>query len=651
MAKHSGVGRGEDALASLGVMIDLALVRTPTAGHLGLFGVDMAIPSDRPGMGAIPYESGVTFRVWAPFASSMAVAVSLPPNGRTAVPLASEGNGHWSADVPGVKVGDEYRFVIDGTRERIDPRARQVTHSAGQGIVAASEFPWQANLFRMPPWDELVIYQMHPGTFPDCPCDPGQEFDEIIRKLDYLVELGVNAIQLLPTKEFFGDISWGYNPANIFAVESSYGGPTALKRLIDAAHAKGLAVFLDLVYNHLGPQDLDQSTWQFDGWFERFDDEEMGGIYFYNDWRARTPWGHKNRPDYGRPEVRAYLRDNALMWLEEFRADGLRFDMSCYIRNVDARDSVPPDDPTNLDGWGWNLLRWINDEINARQPWKLSIAEDMRRNHAVTRPTSHGGAGFDSQWDDLFIHSLRHVLTQPRDEDRDLSVVQRAIEHRYGEDSLSRVVYTESHDEVATKNGKRRLTEDIHPGYADSWYAKKRSTLGAALVMTSPGIPMIFQGQEILEWEPFDDTHYLDWDKFSSGRYRGIYDLYRDLIRLRRNWFDHTRGLRGGNVHVHHRNERDHVLAFHRWQAGGPGDDVIVVANFGCRGLANYTLGMPRAGRWRVRFNSDWSGYDPEFGNFFSYDTDAVAGGRDGMPASANVGIGPYSVIILSQSE
>ncbi|QDV34718.1 alpha-amylase family glycosyl hydrolase [Tautonia plasticadhaerens] len=609
----------------------------------------MATRSTRPGMGAIPYPGGVTFRVWAPFAGSVSAAGAFNGGSPTASPLAPEGDGHWSADVPGAAVGHDYRFVIDGGRWRIDPRARQVTHSSGVGIVADPEFDWRSNDFAMPPWDELVIYQMHPGTFPDRPVGPDQEFDAIIGDLDYLVELGVNAIQLLPTGEFFGDLSWGYNPANIFAVESSYGGPKGLKRLVDAAHGKGLAVFLDLVYNHLGPQDLGASVWQFDGWFRTHDGDEMGGIYFYNDWRARTPWGHKNRPDYGRPEVRSFLRDNALMWLEEYRVDGLRFDMSCYIRNVDARDDVPPDDPTNLDGWGWNLLRWISDEIDAHEPWKITLAEDMRRNHAVTRPTSEGGAGIDSQWDDLFVHTVRAALATPRDEDRDLGAVQGAVEHRYGGDPFRRVVYTESHDEVATKNGKRRLTEDIHPGQADSWYAKKRSTLGAALVMTSPGIPMIFQGQEILEWLPFDDDHYMDWDKYDEGRFRGIYHLYRDLIRLRRNWSDRTRGLRGRHVNVFHRNDRDKVLAFHRWQDGGPGDDVVVVANFGDRGYQGYTIGLPRPGPWHVRFNSDWQGYDGAFGDFPSDGTTAEPGGRDGLPCRADVGVGPYSAIILSQ--
>jgi 1,4-alpha-glucan branching enzyme len=158
---------------------------------------------------------------------------------------------------------------------------------------------------------------------------------------------------------------------------------------------------------------------------------------------------------------------------------------------------------------------------------------------------------------------------------------------------------------------------------------------------------MLFQGQEFLEDEWFRDTDPLDWSKLQ--RYAGIVQLYRDLIRLRRNWHDQTRGLRGQHVHVHYVNDHDKVIAFHRWDQGGPGDSVVVVANFGHRSYASYRVGFPQQGRWRVRFNSDWAGYDPAFGNQHSYDTEATPEARDGMAFAANVGLGSYSAIILSQ--
>jgi 1,4-alpha-glucan branching enzyme len=593
--------------------------------------------------GAIPYDGGVTFRVWAPFASAVHVAGEFNGWSTSASPLSSQGDGSWSADVPGALAGQKYKYVLDPAGWRIDPCARAVTHSIGDGIIVADDFAWQSS-FQMPPWNELVIYEMHVATFPDDPQSAANLFDAVINDLGYLRDLGINAIELLPAHEFPTDVSWGYNPAHIFAVESAYGSPGALKRLIDAAHHHGIAVILDVVYNHLGPNDL--SVWQFDGWFQHDNGEEMGGIYFYNDWRADTPWGHKNRPDYGRAEVRKFLRDNALMWLHEYRADGLRFDATNYIRNVRGNNFDPIDHPNNLGGWGWNLMRWINDEVNAAQPWKITIAEDLQGNEWLTKATPQGGAGFGSQWDARFVHPVRRVLTHPDDAARDMGQVRDAIYHRYNHDAFERVVYTESHDEVAKSNGKRRLPDAIFPGQADGWYAKKRSILGAVLVFTSPGIPMIFQGQEILESIPFGDER-MDWDKYD--RFRGIHQLYTDLIRLRRNWFDHTRGLRGQHVNVCHVNHADKVVAFHRWQNGGPRDDVVVVVNFANRAYDSYTIGFPRAGLWKVRFNSDWSGYAADFGNHSGCDTTAGPPGADGMPCRGNVGLGRYAALILSQ--
>ena len=593
-------------------------------------------------MGAILQPSGVTtFRVWAPFAQTVTVLGDFNAWAEPGLPLAPEGNGNWSADIDGAVDRSKYDFKVNG-QWRIDPRARAVTNSAGDGIVVASDHAWK-NAFTMPPWNELVIYEMHLGTFPDNAVAAKNLFAAAAADFGYLRDLGANAILLLPAQEFPTDSSWGYNPAHVFAIESAYGRPADFKEFVDQAHGHGLAVILDVVYNHLGPNDI--PTWQFDGWFEEWKGDEMGGIYFYNDWRAETPWGHKNRPDYGRPEVRDFFRANALMWIEEYRADGLRFDATNYIRNVWGRDEEV-NSPANLGGWGWNLLRWINDEVNDRHPWKITIAEDMQKNPSLTQRTAEGGAGFDSQWDAGFVHPVREALTAARDEDRNLWAVKEAIERKYNNAALQRVVYTESHDEVATANGKRRLPDAIAPGAADSWHARKRSTLGAALVFTSPGIPMIFQGQEILEWIPFGDENRIDWNKYDQ--FRGIHTLYTDLMHLRRNWFNHTRGLRGENVRVFQVGAEG-VLAFHRWENGGAGDDVVVVLNFSARAYPSYRLGFPRRGQWFVRFNSDWEGYSPDFGNFPGYHTAAEEGPLHDMPCSGNIGIGPYTALILSQ--
>jgi 1,4-alpha-glucan branching enzyme len=437
----------------------------------------------------------------------------------------------------------------------------------------------------------------------------------------------------MPIAEFAGGYSWGYNPAHPFAVESEYGGPKGLKELVKAAHAKGIAVILDVVYNHFGPSDMD--LWQFDGWNEN----GMGGIYFYNDWRANTPWG-ETRPDYGRSEVRQYIIDNALMWLENYHIDGLRMDMIPYVRNVNA-DSNPANDLQE----GYSLIQAINSEIHNRFPNKFTIAEDLHTLNAITAPVEAGGLGYSSQWDAQFVHPIRYAIITMDDENRDMNTVAEAILHKYNNDVFERVIYTESHDEVA--NGKARVVQEI-AGQDDvnTWYAKKRSTLGAALMMTSPGVPMLFQGQTLLEDKWFDDTDPIDWSRFSE--FKGIVKLYRDLIRLRRNLAGTTRGLQGQHVEILHLDNRKKIIAFHRWMDGGPGDSTVAVMNFSHQPVTDYVLKFPAEGLWKIRFNSDWEGYNTEFNNHFSHDTEAVASQQEGLFV-ANVSLGAYSSVIYSQ--
>ena len=187
----------------------------------------------------------------------------------------------------------------------MDPYARQVTNSIGNSIVYDPDaFDWGDDAFVMPSWDDLVIYEMHIGTF-GATADAMGTFDTARRRLRYLEHLGVSAVQVMPPLEFAGDVSWGYNPAHLFAIESSYGGPDAFKAFVRDAHARGIAIIVDVVFNHLGPSDLD--LWRFDGWAQG----DGGGIYFYNDIRGVTLWG-ATRPDYGRGEVRTFLRDSAI---------------------------------------------------------------------------------------------------------------------------------------------------------------------------------------------------------------------------------------------------------------------------------------------------------------------------------------------------
>lgn len=588
----------------------------------------------RPGMGAMPHEGGTAFRVWAPNADAVFVVGSFNDWQDDTDPMAAEADGLWYADIAEAGPGDEYRFLIrNGEAElsRIDPRARQVTSSVGNGVIVDPSRDWQGDAFAMPPWNELVIYELHIGTFNRSdPYTPGT-FTDAIDRLDHLQRLGVNVLQIMPAMEFAGDISWGYNPAHIFAIESSYGGPDGFKDFIEAAHGKGFAVILDVVYNHFGPSDLD--LWQFDGWSEN----DKGGIYFYNDWRSETPWGD-TRPDYGRAEVRDFIKDNALFWLEEYHLDGLRFDMTLYIRNVKGDEGDPNDSLEE----GWSLLRWINDDIRERFPGRLTIAEDLRRDAAITAPD---GAGFGAQWCAEFVHPVREVLVSQHDEERHMATIAHALQHLYNGDPFQRVIYTESHDEVA--NGKARIPHEIAPDDRSHWAAQKRSTLGAALTLTSPGIPMLFQGQEFLEGEWFRDTVPLDWDEAKD--FRGITRLYRDLIRLRLNKAGTARGLAGRGLVIHRIDEAAKLIAFHRFDQGGPGDDVVVVMSFAHEPRPAYRLGFPHAGNWKLRLNTDWQGYSGDFGDFASHDAEAEPGEHDGLPCSAEIAIGPYTALVFSQ--
>ena len=600
----------------------------------------LPVMAQHSGMGAIPNAKGVTFRVWAPHAENVYLIGTFNGWSETSTPLFNENNGYWSKDVPEAKVGDEYRYLIhgpEGSFSRIDPYARKVTNAAGNGIIYDLQaFDWGDDAFTIASWNELIIYEMHIGTFHVKEKGRPGTFDSAIEKLSYLKELGINAVEVMPIMEFSGDFSWGYNPSHPFAIESIYGGPDAFKRFVKAAHEHGIAVISDVVYNHFGPSDLD--LWRFDGWSEN----DKGGIYFYQDHRSSTPWG-ETRPDYGRGEVRHYLCDNALMWFEEYHVDGLRWDAITYIKNILGSDSDQTKDIPD----GWSLMQWINQEIHQRFPGRIGIAEDMKKNAWVTQDTGAGGAGFNAQWDSEFVNPVRRAIISPDDASRDMGAVSYAIGFRYDEDVFRRIIFTESHDEVA--NGRARVPEEIWPGRVDSWFSKKRSTLGAALALTSPGVPMLFQGQELLEDCWFQDKDPIDWSR-TEDEY-GIHKMYRDLISLRRNLLGVTRGLCGQNIHIFRVDNDAKLIAFHRWDEQGPTDSVVVVVNMTNQNHDGYCIGFPRAGLWKTRFNSDSYKYGPNFYNHPTPDVETHEEGTDGLSCSGDISIGPYTVVIFSQDE
>jgi 1,4-alpha-glucan branching enzyme len=606
-------------------------------------------------LGATPHNDGTTtFRVWAPFVDAVAVKI----NGGTAVPLAREA-GHtdpadttWAGTVPGAKAGDKYRYAIQHggvTREFNDPRAQQLTgfdlpngfglpgnNDEPQSVIVDPNFSMPA--FTEPTFNTMVIYEMHIGTF-------NNTFVGAVQKLDYLKDLGINAVEVLPITQnpLFSDHTppdhdWGYDPVQLFAVKSKYGTPQEFKEFIKQCHQRQIAVIVDVVYNHLVENNLLKG-------FGGFTHPEIpGGIFLYGGDRANTGFGP--RPDYGRPQVRQYIKDNALLLLRDYGVDGLRFDDTIDIR------TFGPGRAANNEGA--ELLRDINSSYrntDPKQPGKITIAEDLQGSGDVTVQTGPIGLEFNSQWDDTMVNVMGDVVTKVNDSDRNLSAVKDALQKKMASDVFARVVYMENHDQVGHPPGQNRLPTLIDINDHESVFAKKRSTLAAAIMLTSPGIPMIFQGQEMLETRDFGfrTPTAVDFNRAADPKFKGIVQMYRDLIALRRNLAGKTGGLTGQNLNVFHLDDSNKTLAYHRWENGGAGDDVVIVANFSNVPVPTLNIGFPRGGQWHVRFNSGAKVYDPSFENGDSFDTVANPGGKDALNFNANVGVGPYSVVILSQ--
>lgn len=589
------------------------------------------------GMGAVINDGAVTFRVWAPNAKKVFVGGSFNDWNKNEIALEAEENGYWAVSTDAASEGDEYKFFIEYNGKllsRNDPYAFEVTNSDGNSIIKRLDFSWDDADFKMPSWNELVIYELHVGTFNRSAPDAVGTFEDVIIKLPYLKKLGINCIELLPVAEFAGGISWGYNPAHPFAIEQDYGGPDGFAKLVNEAHKIGIAVIMDVVYNHFGPSDVD--LWQFDGWSEN----DKGGIYFYNDHRSDTPWGD-TRPDYGREEVRQYLRDNALMWIEKYHCDGLRMDATSYIRYEGGGLGYD----TEIEE-GNILMRDINSEIREKYPHVLTIAEDLKGDSRVTDSIEENGLAYGSQWDMNFVHPVREVIEDTHDDSRDLQKVVDALEFRYSNDAFSRIVYTESHDEVA--NGKARVPEEIQPGDAESGFAKKRAILGIVLTLTAPGIPMLFQGQEFIEDEYFQDTEGLDWEK--EKKHNGIEKLIGDVIKLRTGESVGAKGLRSQHIEILHVNHDTKILAYNRFDANDPTEPVLVVLNFSNQEYENYGIGLKANEPFQLKINAASKIYDEAFSELPVDSVEVVEENTDAKNWTGKINIPAYASLIFTKA-
>jgi 1,4-alpha-glucan branching enzyme len=578
-------------------------------------------------LGVTRHGDDTEFRVWAPFAASVTLAGTVCQGQDK--PMESEEDGYWSIRLKDVEPGQNYVFLIttpDGrTLTRNDPRARQLTTSdSGASVIIDPDFDWQEDDFIPVTPEKQVVYELHIGTFNRPDAATIGSFDDAIEKLDYLKDLGVNVIELMPITAMAHSFGWGYSPNYIYSVENAYGGRHGLLTFVRECHKKGIAVILDVVYNHFsGETDL----WQFDGWSEN----ERGGIYFYNDARGDTPWG--GRPDYGRPEVRQFILDNVAMWLTEYHLDGLRVDSTIYMRNTEGHDNDPAHDIPDA----WYLLQDIVEVAHKIKPQAILIAEDCANSAFITKPRSETGCGFDAQWELGFPHALRDGLGLSGA--NSLAGIRYELERQYNGNSFEKVIFSDSHDTAA--NGSVRLNEAASSGDATDLYARERSLLANAVMLTAAGRPMLLQGSEFLQEGSFNDWQELQWE--NAETYAGIVHAHTHLVDLRLDKHGNTAGLHGQNTAVFHQDDNNHVIGYHRWNDGGAGDDVLVIANFGDTEHEVYQLHLPLPGTWQVRFNSTWKGYSPDF---HEVALDALMTDENG---TATLQLAPYMVLVLSQ--
>jgi len=466
-------------------------------------------------------EGGAAFGVWAPSVRSLAVRV-----GARTVPLEPGEGGTWWGVVEGAGAGDDYVLVLDGERERPDPRSRFQPHGP-HGPSRLVDLGPAPPPFTPPALHELVFYELHCGTF-----TPAGTFDAAAGRLDHLAGLGVTAVEVMPVAAFPGARGWGYDGVDLYAVHAAYGGPAGFRRFVDACHAAGLAVFLDVVYNHLGP-----------------DGDYLGEFGPYLTDRYATPWGRAvNLDGPGSDFVRGHVVDNAEMWVAEFGVDGLRLDA------VHALHDASP----------VHVLEELAGRVHAARPGAVVVAETDRH-----QPTLVTGYGIDAIWADDLHHAIHVALTGEApgylDGFQGLDKLARALHAGWVHDPAGLggerfVVCAQNHDQVGNRGFGERLAALVGP---------ELDAVASVLVACAPYLPLVFQGQEWGETRPFlyftdhrpelaeavrrgrrDEFAAFDWaadvpdpndpatferSKLDWSRAGGpVLDLWRDLLRLRR---------------------------------------------------------------------------------------------------------------------
>ncbi len=599
-------------------------------------------------MGGTLAPGGATFRIWAPRAVS--VYVSGVFNGwqqNASGSLAQIGGGHWAAFIPGLNEGDQYLFYVNGSGTsgyKRDPYGRELTlqpafPSCNSLLRSADSFPWHETGFRAPAFNDLVVYQLHIGTYFIQPASNDGSFFDVIAKIPYLASLGVNAIEPLPIQEFQTQFSLGYNGTDYFSPENQYaetdetklqayfaavngvlqqagqpgyasvdalrGARNQLRALVDICHVYGIAVLFDVVYNHAGGGFDDNSPL----WFtDRMPFGNNNDSLYFTDqgWAGGTVFAYWN------DGVKQFLIDNAGFLYREYRIDGLRFD------EVSVMDRFG----------GWLTCQNLTDTLRAAKPEAIQIAEYWPVNPSVVKDTAGGGAGFDATWHDGLRNSVRAALgaaSAGASAALDMDGIAGAIQSSGLDNRWRAVPCLENHD-IVYAGRDPRIARLAGGNDSRSWYARSRSRFGMGLLLTSPGIPLLFMGQEFLEDKPWSDTpdpsHEIWWQGLDNGdkTMSDFLRFTRELIALRKN----QPALRGEGCQVTHVHNGNRVVVFQRWVEGA-GNDVMVAATLSETNWYGYRIGFPGAGEWKEVFNSDV--YD-------NWVNPAVAGNGGGVYAS-----------------
>lgn len=434
-------------------------------------------------LGALVEREGARFRLWAPKASMLELVVEHGEARRRVRPVRIE-EGYWEHFEPGAAPGDRYGYVVDGAGPFPDPCSR----SQPDGVHGLSElletqaFQWRAENWTPPPFEDLVIYELHVGTFTS-----GGTFESAAKEVERLEGLGVNAIEIMPVASFSGRWNWGYDGVALFAPFEGYGGPAGLQRLVDEAHQHGIAVILDVVYNHFGP------------------DGNYTGIYSdaYVNPDKQTPWGPAlNFDGVGCEQVRRFYIENALHWICDFRIDGLRLDATHAILDSSPR----------------HFLAELSTVVRERAGRTVYlIAETNENDHRYVEPTEHGGHGFDAVWADDFHHavrtsiqadhegyysgyeglpSLEHVLRRGwlYEGQFDPGFGRRRGGPAYIPSWASLVYCLQNHDQVGNRAFAERLSRTANEAEVRAF---------TTLLLLLPETPMLFQGQEWGSHRPF----------------------------------------------------------------------------------------------------------------------------------------------------